>query len=213
MSKKIKIFLIFGLIILITLAIFLTKNKNSEVNSIDSNDGDSIDSKNYGEQKTSRDNIHNSVIVARNSGGIVTMTLEAVDFNVEFPEHQLPKAKVNAGDTVKMKLSFLSSEDVNSAKLHPNLYLYERGSVSEEITSGLPFEISDVKKLQNYEYEFTLTIPYSPINAQYEFGIVMSGCSSGGCGSSVGMNFEVGEGLNPQDYEPAPGETQTVVAE
>ena len=141
----------------------------------------------------------NGGIISSGIGSPVQFTLEVLNFDIESVENEVPYAKVNTGDRVIMKLTFLSSEDINVARLQPWLYRVGVEPITERITEGLPSEVNNVKRLQNYEYEFTLTIPENPKDARYAFAVFMSGCSSSGCGAGGQIDFIVGN-----DEAPAP---------
>ena len=129
----------------------------------------------------------------------VQFNIRVFNFDVEFGENRAALVKVNAGDEIIMKITFLSKEEVETAKIHPWFYHAVQG-VTEVIIKDLPLEINGIKSLQNYEYVFTLVIPENPKDAEYAFWIDMNGCSTEFCGQSPQINFIVGNGKSQSDY-------------
>ena len=193
-------FFIIGLIVLGIFIVFFINDKNNKISSKNNNDNPLIEDSN---QQTES----NDIIASNSVGRPVQFTLEVLNFDVKFPENRLPYSNVNAGDKVIMRLTFLPGEDIDVATLQPWLYRVGQEPVIEGITKELPLELRDVKRLQNYSYEFTLFIPETPKDTKYDFAVFMSGCYSQGCGG-VGIDFVVGDGepLTP------PGNTLAAVA-
>ncbi len=139
----------------------------------------------------------NNIVVSSAPTGPVQIKLEVLNLNLKFPIYRVPYANVNAGDKIVMGLKFSSSDNIEDAKIQPWLYQIGIEPITQGITEGLPFEVSNVKALQDYEYEFTLIIPESPKDTKYTFAVFMSGCFSGNCGSPPEMDFIVGNYVPP----------------